>query len=149
MRLRTTDEGPALLSRLSSAHAVLRPTPRAKACWAVVRYPAAIKALRISASFEACFAFASNCKSASGLRPALGVAGNNVCSSSDGKRAKFPPPRENVLTLYASTYATVSHVMIRRAFTTASRQGEKTTASHDQARQSRSCNRTWYGQRRD
>ena len=58
MRLRTTDEGPALLSRLSNAQAVLRPTPRTLACLAVVLQPAVINALRISASFIACRAFA-------------------------------------------------------------------------------------------
>ena len=68
MRLRTIAEGPAWLSRLSSAQAVLRPTPRARACSAVVRYPAAIKALCTSASFEACLAFAFNRKSANRLR---------------------------------------------------------------------------------
>jgi hypothetical protein len=51
-------EGPALLSRLSSTQAVGRETPRTAACLAVVSHPAAINASRISASFEACLAFA-------------------------------------------------------------------------------------------
>ena len=60
MRLITTDEGPARLSRFSSTQAVGRGTPRAAACLAVVSYPTATNAARISASFEACLAFASN-----------------------------------------------------------------------------------------
>ena len=67
MRLRTTDEGPYLLSRLSSAQAVFRLVPSARACWAVVQYPAAISALRISVSLEVCLFFACNCKLASGF----------------------------------------------------------------------------------
>ena len=51
------DEGPVRLSRLSNAQAVGRDTPRAAACLAVVSYPAATNASRISASFEACRAF--------------------------------------------------------------------------------------------
>ena len=58
MRLMTLAEGPILLSRLSTTHAVGRGTPRAAACLAVVSHPAVINALRISASFEACLAFA-------------------------------------------------------------------------------------------
>ena len=54
----TMAEGPARLSRLSNAQAVLRPTPRATACLAVVSHPADTKALRISAIFEACLALA-------------------------------------------------------------------------------------------
>jgi hypothetical protein len=54
----TLAEGPARLSLLSNAQAVLRPTPRTAACLAVVLNPAATKAARISASFEACLAFA-------------------------------------------------------------------------------------------
>jgi hypothetical protein len=50
--------GPALLSKLSNAQAVLRPTPRTAACLAVVSHPAAINASRNSPIFEACFAFA-------------------------------------------------------------------------------------------
>src|SRR5262245_2305334 len=61
MRLMIMDDGPALLSRLSSAHAVLRPTPRMPACLSVVSKPADIKAARISASFKACLAFAFDC----------------------------------------------------------------------------------------
>ena len=51
-------EGPALLSLLSNAQVVLRHIPRTAACLAVVSQPAAIKALRISASLEVCLAFA-------------------------------------------------------------------------------------------
>jgi hypothetical protein len=58
MRLMTLAEGPTLLSRLSNAQAVLRHTPRTAACLAVVSHPASINASRISASFEACLAFA-------------------------------------------------------------------------------------------
>ena len=58
MRLMTFAEGPALLSELSNAQAVLRPTPMTEACLAVVSHPAAIKASRISSSFEACLALA-------------------------------------------------------------------------------------------
>ena len=58
IRLMTIAVGPALLSKLSNAQAVLRPTPRTAACLAVVSNPAAINAARISSSFEACFAFA-------------------------------------------------------------------------------------------
>lgn len=65
--LRTTDEGPALLSRLSNAQAVLRLIPSARACWAVVPYPAAIRALRICVSLEICLFFARNCESVSGF----------------------------------------------------------------------------------
>ena len=54
----TLAEGPALLSRLSTTQAVARHTPRTAACFAVVSYPAATKASRISASFAACRAFA-------------------------------------------------------------------------------------------
>jgi hypothetical protein len=66
MTLMTLAEGPTLLSRLSNAQAVLRHTPRTAACLAVVSHPATINALRISASFEASLAFASNSKSANG-----------------------------------------------------------------------------------
>ena len=58
MRLMTIAVGPAILSKLSNAQAVLRPTPRTSACLAVVSHPAAINTWRISASFEACLAFA-------------------------------------------------------------------------------------------
>src|SRR5262245_42929596 len=54
----TLAEGPARLSPLSTIQAVLRPTPSAAACLAVVSSPLAIKAARICASFEACLAFA-------------------------------------------------------------------------------------------
>jgi len=57
IRLMIMDEGPVRLSRLSNAQAVGRDTPRAAACLAVVSYPAATNASRISASFEACRAF--------------------------------------------------------------------------------------------
>src|SRR6516164_6313327 len=53
IRLMTLAEGPTLLSRLSTTQAVARHTPRTAACLAVVSYPAATKALRISASFAA------------------------------------------------------------------------------------------------
>jgi hypothetical protein len=56
--LMTLAEGPALVSRLSNTQAVARHTPRTAACFAVVSYPAATKASRISASFAACRAFA-------------------------------------------------------------------------------------------
>jgi hypothetical protein len=58
MRLMTMAVGPALLSKLSNAQAVLRDSPRTAACLAVVSHPAAINASRISASFEASLAFA-------------------------------------------------------------------------------------------
>jgi hypothetical protein len=50
----TVAEGPALLSRLSNAQAVLRPTPRAAACLAVVVHPADANASRIRTSFRVC-----------------------------------------------------------------------------------------------
>src|SRR3974390_2856300 len=59
IRLMTLAEGPILLSRLSTTQAVARHTPRTAACFAVVSYPAATKASRISVSFAACRAFAS------------------------------------------------------------------------------------------
>jgi hypothetical protein len=46
---------------------VLRLIPSARACWAVVRYPAAIRAWRISLSLEICLFFARNCDSVSGF----------------------------------------------------------------------------------
>ena len=58
MRLMIMDEGPARLSRFSNAQAVGRDTPRAMDCLAAVSKPAATNASRISASFEACLAFA-------------------------------------------------------------------------------------------
>src|SRR3974377_752502 len=58
IRLMTLAEGPTLLSRLSTPQAVARHTPRTAACLAVVSYPAATKASRISASFKACRSFA-------------------------------------------------------------------------------------------
>ena len=58
IRLMTMAVGPARLSKLSNAQAVLRPTPRTAACLAVVSHPAAINASRISSSFEACLPFA-------------------------------------------------------------------------------------------
>ena len=58
MRLMTLAEGPTLLSRLNNTQAVLRHTPRTAACLAVVSYPAVTNASRISASLEACLAFA-------------------------------------------------------------------------------------------
>ena len=44
--------GPALLSELRIAQAVLRDSPRTAPCLAAELYPAAINASRISASFE-------------------------------------------------------------------------------------------------
>jgi len=58
MRLMTLAEGPARLSLFSTAQVLLRPRPRTADCLAVVSKPAATKAARISASFEACLAFA-------------------------------------------------------------------------------------------
>jgi hypothetical protein len=58
MRLMILAVGPALLSRLSNAQAVLRDTPSTLACLAVVSKPPATKAARICASFEAYLAFA-------------------------------------------------------------------------------------------
>ena len=58
MRLMTLAEGPARLSLFSTAQVLLRPRPRTADCLAVVSNPAATKAARISASFEACLAFA-------------------------------------------------------------------------------------------
>ena len=57
----TLAEGPARLSKLSNAHAVLRPTPRTAACLAVVSNPPSIKATRNSESFKANLAFAPRC----------------------------------------------------------------------------------------
>ena len=48
----------ARLSLFSTAQVLLRPTPRTADCLGVVSNPAATKAARISASFEACLAFA-------------------------------------------------------------------------------------------
>ena len=47
----------ARLSLFSTAQVLFRPTPRTADCLAVVSNPAATKVARISASFEACFAF--------------------------------------------------------------------------------------------
>jgi hypothetical protein len=58
MRLMICAKGPTLVSRFSTAQAVGRNSPRAAACFAVVSHPAATKAARISASFDACLAFA-------------------------------------------------------------------------------------------
>jgi len=58
MRLITKAVGPAVLSELSNAQAVLRDSPRMAPCLAAELYPAAINASRISASFEACLVFA-------------------------------------------------------------------------------------------
>src|SRR5262245_50811650 len=58
MLLITLADGPARLSPLSTCQAVLRPTARTAACFAVVSNPPAIRAARISASFDACLAFA-------------------------------------------------------------------------------------------
>jgi len=58
IRLSIMEEGPARSSRLRTAHAVLRLTPSARACLAVVSYPAAIKVSRIAASLAACLALA-------------------------------------------------------------------------------------------
>jgi hypothetical protein len=91
MRLMTLAEGPALLSELSNAQAVLRHTPRTAACLAVVSHPAAINASRISASFEACLAFASNWRSAPGvalLCLILLSAVNTVCTSQKGLQSR-------------------------------------------------------------
>ena len=57
MRLITMAVGPALLSELRNAQAVLRDSPRTVPCLAGELYPAAINASRISASFEASLAF--------------------------------------------------------------------------------------------
>src|SRR5262249_4307823 len=59
MRLIISREGPTLLSRFSTTQAVGRNSPRAAACLAVVSHPAATNASRISASFNACLALAT------------------------------------------------------------------------------------------
>ena len=58
MRLMTIAEGPARLSRLRSAQAVGRDTPRAMACLPAESNPSATNASRISASFDTCLRFA-------------------------------------------------------------------------------------------